>query len=361
MAITQLRVTNFRNITSARLDLGDRLNFITGPNASGKSSLIEAIYVLSRAQSFRTHLLRSVVQRDRDSATVYARLEKDTATARSRSIAIGIHQGRCEARVDTDPVRRLSDLTRALPIQLLTPRSYELLTSGPKNRRRLLLWGLFHVELDFLGVYRRYMTALSQRNAALRQGLNAQQFRPWDRQLGALAETIREHSSAYVHRLQHHLGDKLASLLPGYRVELIYRPGWDTTKSLQSLLQHELGKDREAGYTRMGPQRADLRILLDGQPIERFASNGQQKLIVLAILLSQGAVYREFSGGEGPVLLMDDFAAELDEENRQRVLDLIDQDHNQCLATGLGTPPPEDLPEGSVMFHVEHGMFHVEQ
>ncbi len=259
------------------------------------------------------------------------------------------------AKLDGTPVSRLSELSRAFPVQLITPRSYELLTAGPKYRRRILYWGLFHVEHSFLDVYRRFAKGLAQRNAALRSGKRNDEIKVWSMQIASASAEIFQYATAYVNDLRSILLPLLTQLLPGYDFDLEYKPGWDTNNKLLDSLVKTIEKDREIGYTRIGPQRADIRLRINDHSLDGFASNGQQKLIVFALLLSQLIQYKN-RFQVSPVLLLDDFAAELDKASQKKVLATVDSAAVQCMATGLSIP--DILESAAKVFHVEHGVFH---
>ncbi len=352
MIIKRLQLYGFRNIDSVSIDPGDGLNLIAGPNASGKSSLLEGIYLLSRGRSFRTGALRSLVKRGEEKATAFSEISDGTI---NRSLSMALSRGKSVATLDGARVSRRSELTQAFPVQLITPRSYELLTSGPKYRRRILYWGLFHVEQSFLAVYRRFTKGLAQRNAALRSNKRTDEINVWNIEIASCSVEIHQHATAYVNDLRSICLPLLSEILPGYQFDLEYKPGWDTSLNLLDSLRGSVDKDREIGYTRIGPQRADLRLVIDGQALENFASNGQQKLVVFALLLSQLILYKK-RFQVSPVLLLDDFAAELDHASQSMVLNSVGTASVQCLSTGLSIP--ESLDPATKVFHVEHGVFH---
>ncbi len=356
MSIDQLRISHFRNIASAQLDLSDRLNLVSGPNASGKSSLIEAVYVLSRARSFRSARLNRVIQNQHQAATVFCRLSAEAAHDR---VALTIEKGRTVAKLDGTTVPRLSDLAKAFPVQLLTPRSYRLLSSGPKNRRRLIHWGLFHVEPRFLSVYKRYMTTLAQRNAALKRRIARKEFPVWDHLLSELAAQIRQFSQVYFSGLEPCLSSTTKALLPGHEIQLEFLPGWEADRPLADVLREELDKDLERGYTRKGSHRADIKIRLDGQAIDDYGSNGQQKLFVFAFMKAQADYYASRLQCS-PLMLLDDFASELDHTNQARLIRLLNQPGVQSISTSLEPDVPHAMLSEARMFHVERGVFHVE-
>lgn len=352
MIIKRLQLNSFRNIDSVSINPSAGLNLIAGPNASGKSSLLEGIYLMSRGRSFRTSTLRSLIKSGEQKSTLFSEISDGTI---SRRLSMALSNKKSVAKLDGAHISRLSELSRAFPVQLITPRSYELLTSGPKYRRKILYWGLFHVEQSFLDVYRRFAKALAQRNAALRSGKRNDEINVWNIQIASCSLEIFQHATDYVNDLRSILLPLLSEILSGYRFELEYKPGWDTTLNLLDVLLASIDKDREIGYTRTGPQRADLHLTINGQALESFASNGQQKLVIFALLLSQLMLYKD-RFQVSPVLLLDDFAAELDQASQNKILTAVDGAAVQCLSTGLSIP--ECLDSETKVFHVEHGVFH---
>jgi len=247
----------------------------------------------------------------------------------------------------------LAALADALPLQVIDPEVHSLVAGGPELRRRFLDWVAFHVEHDHLDQWRRFRRALKQRNAALKGRAGAAAIKSWNtefvelslaldqsrrRALGIAMESLLEHGLA----------------LLGTELGFEYQQGWTKDKALDEALEEGLERDVHLGVTQHGPHRADLKVRYDERQARKLVSRGQQKLLASAMILAatetaQTALERSL------LLLLDDPAAELDADSLGRLLDAVKALGCQVVATSLDKGIL-DVPPGSAMFHVEHGV-----
>ncbi len=323
MPLATLDIIGFRNLEPLALECSADLNIIIGANAAGKTSFLEAIYFLSRGRSFRTPRMRDMVRHNERSLRIVARVQGRSGL---RPVVAGVaYDGiRSNARLDGEPVRSLAQLTSCVPVLLLNPDSHRLLDDGPRQRRRFLDWGLFHAEGRFWDIWRRYQAALRQRNAALRSGQPQRLLSVWDDELVTAAEQLDGLRQEFCHALALELQPLLDALLGLQSVNIEYQRGWSRERSLAEILRDEIMADRRQGYTRRGPHRADFTIYIDGESADRRLSRGQQKLLIIALILTQARLYR-LRRDHPCILLIDDLPAELDSDSRARVI--------TCLAT----------------------------
>jgi DNA replication and repair protein RecF len=351
--LTRLEVHHFRCLTLAELDFAPRCNLISGPNASGKTSLLEAIFVLGRGRSFRTPRTELLIQRGAHEFLLTGRIEAST-TASSRPVGIRYGRAGFEARAGGVAVRSLAELATVFPVQAIDPEVHRLIEEGPQERRRYLDWGVFHVKPTFVEQWRRYQRVLKQRNAALRAQADAAVVRAWDTELIETGEALAQSRQEYLEHLQpavHAMGLRLL----GRPVELRLANGWAQDQSLREALDHSWGRDREQGTTHAGPHRADLAIRVGGELAKHRVSRGQQKLTAAAMLLGQLACDHDL-GSPTAALLVDDPAAELDSEHLSALLEVVCELPGQLFVTALDPSLTafERLPEPR-RFHVEHG------
>jgi DNA replication and repair protein RecF len=333
MTIELLRLTDFRNFRDAEIRPGPGVNLITGPNGSGKTSLIEAVGFLSNGRSFRTPLVQRVVSYGCESLTVYAELCSGDDRKR-----IGISRGKSrdtEIRINGESVRRLAELSRELPLQILNPESMSLLgDGGPELRRSFIDWGCFFSDESFFGNWARFRNVLKQRNAALRTAGSYQSVAYWDRELVRYSEAVSEVRERYCSAIRDDLMRYLSEFLPDFTFSIDYYRGWERDADLAGLLERSFPRDREAGYTMSGAQRADLRIKADGIPARDILSRGQLKLAVCAMKLSQG-LHLEQSSGRPCTFLIDDFASELDAARRMLLSEKLSGVRGQIFVTAV--------------------------
>lgn len=347
MPIDHLDIQHLRNLESARLAFTSGLNLITGLNASGKTSLLEAIALAVTGKSFRTPRIDQLVQHGSDEMLVVG--EYRQADQRYR-VGLSRCAGKTQVKLNGAFVNRTTDLVDYLPLFVLTPQSHELLDSGPKMRRHYLDWGVFHVEHRYLDVWQRYHRILRQRNATLRQQASTKAIQAWDSPMIDNAEQIHDFRQRYIDRLQPWLHEYCSNLL-GLEVDIRYQAGWNTEVGLAPILQEQLDKDLNRGFTSMGPHRADIKLKHAGKTVQSLFSRGQQKLLICAMTLAQMRVLERDC-----LILVDDLPAELDPHKRQALMQALRSTGAQIMvtATESGLIQADEWPERK-MFHVEHG------
>ncbi|MFV8834997.1 DNA replication/repair protein RecF [Aquisalimonas sp.] len=349
MAIASLTLSGVRNLADATVQCDPRCNVIVGANAAGKTSVLEAIHVLARVRSFRTARLDRV-RRD-GTAELVIRGDVEFGTGVHR---LGVARGAegTRVRVDGQDARGLSELARWLPVQVINTESQRLLQDGPAARRSYLNWSAFHVEQAYHSAWRRYDRALRQRNAALRES-DLRTARALEGELVAAASLLDEFRRSVLTLLQPHLDQYLQRWLPDAPVQLVYRRGWSQARSLAEVLPEQRESEMNMGYTLSGPHRADLQLRAQGMEAQHWLSRGQQKVLVIAMLLAQASVIAD-QGGIQPVLLVDDLPAELDVQYRAAVLDAIQDNQGQVFLTAIDA---DALPVAAGrLFHVEQGV-----
>jgi DNA replication and repair protein RecF len=330
MSLRRVQVTDFRCLQSADLDLDPRFTLISGPNGSGKTSLLEAIYVLGRGRSFRTRRLEHLIRQGASQFVVFGEVD-----AADRRIPVGVEgsPSGIRARIAGAAAGSLAELALVLPVQIIDPEVHGLIEDGPNRRRRFLDWGVFHGEPSFVGNWQRYRQALKQRNAALKAGQPPAAVAAWDADLIRYGELLSMARSEYVALLSPHAGSIGRKLL-GMDLELGYRSGWAKDMSLGEALERSRGHDQTSGVTQVGPHRAELGIRLNGLPVKDRISRGQQKLLAAALLMAQLKLFPEDASVQ-PSLLLDDPAAELDDERLAGLIREVASHSVQLIVTTL--------------------------
>jgi DNA replication and repair protein RecF len=330
MALRRLQVSDFRCVQAAELHLDPRFTLITGPNASGKTSMLEAVYVLARGRSFRTRSLDTLIRNSRDKFVVFGEAE-----LQDRRLTLGIEGSAAgmRAKLGGQRVASLAELAAVLPVQIIDPEVHRLIEEGPSRRRRFLDWGVFHVEHGFVSHWQQYQVALRQRNASLKSRQPRAVVVAWDGELLRLGELIDLARKRYVDRLGQAAG-VIAQALLGLDLTLAYRSGWPREKTFAEALAQSWARDVELGATTVGPQRAELAIRLAGSAVKDRISRGQQKLLAAALLMAQVELFPA-EANVRPTLLLDDPAAELDAERLLGLIRQVAQSSVQLIVTSL--------------------------
>ena len=395
--IKQLKIHELRNLKQVNLTLA-ACNLIVGANGSGKTSLLEAVFLLSRGKSFRHHEPKRYIRHHQSACTVWAR----TTFEDSCTLAI---QKKLDETGKSDTILRFNDhtvptqstLSFHLPTLLIDPVSMSLLDEGSVSRRQMLDWLAFHIQPKFYHQWLQYQRLLKQRNALLKQpGIHHKlpELFAWDEQLGFYAHALHEHRLAVFDQWVGYFDEMIKQLLPEYHssLSLQYLAGFDHSESLSQTLKGRLNQDIDLGYTRIGAHRADVNVKIhfqndQGQKIREQAthilSRGEKKLLITALKLSQLKLmchaFQEISvqTAHPPVVLIDDLDAELDDDAIEILLKTVlslpcqviitslnAQTHQKILvlkpdistATSVSSQPnTEDL--SYKMFHVEQGEF----
>ncbi|MGP4789461.1 DNA replication/repair protein RecF [Psychrobacter sp. 1Y11] len=369
--IERLQATDLRNLQQVKLQAA-ACNVIIGENGSGKTSLLEAIFLLSRGKSFRHSQPKRYVQHHRPSATVHATLSDDTSLAiQKQTDATTI------LRLNQSTVYNQSILTEQLPTLLIDPSSMDMLEQGSASRRQLLDWLVFHMKQGFHPQWVAYQRLLKQRNSLLKQSKSLTQvqlaeLKSWNKGLANHAALIHHYREQVFLAWQPYFEKSIAQLLPSYaqQISLSYHAGYDVTTPLDVQLEERLAQDLQLGYTRIGSHRADIHVHWRSQSdmgvrdeqskaaaeyqtdttkpsaskeqklptLKEQAANvlsrGEKKLLITALRLSQlplllNDVPTEESVSQNlqtdsyttttPVVLLDDITAELDD----RAIDIL--------------------------------------
>lgn len=347
MKITTIQIENFRNLKSVSFKPNPVLNFIVGNNGAGKTSILESIVVLSRGRSFRTSQASELVGPVKPTFSVFTETQSDDG----QCDRLGLERSgkHWKARKNGQDLAQISQLTRSLPLVLMEPNSHLLVNGTPDVRRRFLDWGVFHVEQEFLEVWRRFSKTLRQRNAALRQG-QIDVIESIDELLSPLGSRLSQLREAYSKSISKETQSIVSDLSAGLSdITLEYQNGWGSGPYREALSKWR-ERDLERGATSQGPHRADL-VLMKGNTLARAVlSRGEQKILSSALLLAQAAFLK--LQGESPVLLLDDLTSEFDRLHCKKVLAKFLETNGQVWITG--TREPECSGPCSV-FHVEHG------
>lgn len=349
MPIALVQGENFRLYRKFEIRPHPTLNLIVGDNAAGKTTLLEALFVAGRGRSFRATSLNELSGSDGRGWTMFMQV----AGENDRRIGIGWNREGLQTRMDEERGARLSDIVRAIPMQILDPQAHRLLDEGPTYRRSFVDWGVFHVEHRFLDVWRRYQRALRQRNGALRAQQEDRAIQAWDEELSSSGEELAEMRANHLIRAAEGLSRWSQRLLGTPDASYTWSRGWSDEIGLKEVLALNLDQHRRLGVTVQGPHRAELKISLDRARAKGRVSRGQQKMLIAAMVLAQAELLST-AGAPAPVLLLDDFGSELAPEYQSRLAAALAAYAGQKFVTAFELPPAFEGIEGR-LFHVEHG------
>lgn len=358
MALIRLLIQNFRNIESADIEPSSGFNFLIGPNGSGKTSVLEAIYTLGHGRAFRSVQADKVINHEQPEFILHARINENS----NRELALGLsknRQGDTRVRINGSDGHKIAELAQLMPIQLITPEGFTLLNGGPKFRRAFLDWGCFHAEPHFFQAWSNLRRLLKQRNAALRQVTHYRQLSPWDKELIPLATQISEWRAAYANAIQDDIASTCRAFLPEFSLSFSFQRGWDREIHYGELLERQFERDRMLTYTSLGPHKADFRIRAGGTAVEDMLSRGQLKLLMCALRVAQGE-YLTRQSGRHCLYLIDDFASELDAQRRKLLAERLKTTGAQVFVSAINAEQITDMiGENGKMFSVKYGKIEI--
>lgn len=325
MILTDLNIHHLRNISAAHLSLNSRFTFIMGPNGSGKTSILEALYLLSCGHSFRSREISPIISHGQSALTVFARAENHNTVSIQKSCSEPT-----QIKLNNQFCTTTSQLAYALPCQIFYSDIFQIIDAGPSVRRSVLDWGLFHVKPNYLTLWKEYKQVLKQRNALLKKHAPYAHFIPWDQQLSHLANQLDELRQDYFELWKTRFYNVLQQLTDS-PCSIHYFKGWDkkqTGKTLEQILEDHFSGDNQKLYTQYGAHQADILIESNDIKARQVLSRGQQKIILIALKLAQGELLDHQC-----LYLFDDLVSELDDTHQKKLLNYLASQQGQYVIT----------------------------
>jgi DNA replication and repair protein RecF len=337
MIVTGLRLRDFRSYARADVELGHGLTVVHGPNGTGKTNLLEALYFGCTGRSCRTTDERQVVRFGAPAARVEVDLHDDHG--RVHALAVGFAPGEAKRlHADGAPVERLVDVQARPLICVFLPDRLELVKGPPALRRSHLDQVIAAIWPARVATRRAYSQALGQRNALLarvRSGLASRSSLPaWDAELACHGIALRDDRAGAVELLAPHFAALATELGLGEGAGLRYRPRSRAAdaRELAAELAERTASDLERGFTGHGPHRDELGLLRDDRELRAYGSQGEQRLALLALLLAERATLAA-ARDSPPLMLLDDVMSELDPDRRALLAALLGGDGQSVVST----------------------------
>lgn len=357
MRLRQLTLRNFRNVALATVEFRGRQQFFVGANAQGKTNLLEAAGYLTALRSFRTSESKLLIAHGHDVAAIAAEIEHERAG--DTRVTIKVRKNGKELWCDQTRVTKLGDYLGRFPTVVFSSQDLLLVRGAPALRRRWLDLTLASMDAGYLAALQTYTKALAARNALLKRGnASSVELGAFEQQLAPAAVVLiarrREGLTALGEKMRASYA-RLDEAIGNDAGDIRYEPDFaeESVDALLAKLVNSRGRDTQFRATLVGPHRDDFSFMIRGAPARDFASEGQQRSLVLALRLAQAAWFHERSGVR-PVLLADDVLGELDPNRRRRFWSSIERE-SQVIATGTSLPESE-LGEWQV-FDVKNGTF----
>ncbi len=361
MYLKELRLANFKNCESADLAFSEKVNCFVGLNGAGKTNVLDSIYYLSFCKSFFNATDKLNIRHDQDFFSIHGTYGFDDKENESVS-CVQKRDAKKSFKFNKKEYDRLSDHIGKFPLVMISPYDRDLINDGSELRRKFIDGVISQFDPLYLNALLKYNRALLQRNMQLRQFADSRHFdrsllQLWDDQLCVCADDIHDKRQLFLDEFKpifQHYYEVVSGAKE--KVAVIYNSKLDN-KPLQQLLEENLQQDTYSCYTNVGIHKDDLEFLLDGHPLKKFGSQGQQKSFVVSIRLAQFE-YNYQKIGYKPILLLDDIFDKLDDERVKKLVRLVGDNHfGQVFITDTQRQRIERLFEDT---DINHRIFEVE-
>lgn len=341
MYIKEIKLNNFRNYKQLDLNLNKNINIIYGNNAQGKTNILESIFLCSFGKSFRTTKEKEMIMFNENNLIVEIFYQKKD---RDGKIKIEIGEKK-QIYLNGVKIKKLSELLGNINIVIFTPDDINILKDGPANRRRFLDMMIGQLRPNYVYNLNMYIKTIEQRNNYLRQireeNKPEEMLEIWDEKLADYGEKIFNYRNEFIEKISKKINKIHGEITDDKeKLKIEYVSNCENKEDYLKLLKERRKLDIIKGFTTKGVHRDDFMIYINDKEVSTYGSQGQNRTVILSLKLSElNVVYEEI--GEYPILLLDDFMSELDEERRKNFLNNIK--NTQVILTGTEKIDLHDL------------------
>ncbi len=333
MYLTHLEITGFRNIEHARLDFTRTRNLFFGDNAQGKTNIIEAIYILCLAKSFRAREDIDLVPFDKKEFTIIGKFVDAHEIKRRVVVFYSIDQGK-KIRLDGKRVVQFSKLVGQFPVVVLSADDFAITNGPPSQRRRFFNIFFSQSSQRYLEDLKEYERALKQRNNILSSMMLGKSISPgilevWSEQLISKGEALIKFRAKVIDEIRTHLADNYQILTNSSEIlNISYQPNvpfeepQEISHNFRSALLKLAQKEKKRGTSLAGPHRDEYRFSIGEKDLRRFGSRGEHKSVLISLKATESKFLQQKMETQ-PILLLDDLYSELDKDRGKKALDLF--------------------------------------
>lgn len=309
MYIKNIKIKNFRNYTDQELELDKNINVIYGDNAQGKTNILEAIFLSAFGKSFRTSKDKEMIRKGESFSNIEINYEKKD---RDGKININISDKK-SISINDIKIKKLSELLGNINIVIFTPDDMDILKDGPSKRRKFLNMMIGQLRSNYVYNVNMYDKTLEQRNNYLKtNNFNKDMLDIWDEKLADYGEKIYQYRNEFINKIKEKIGD-IHKEIADEEIKIHYISDCENKEKYLNKLIKNRDIDIRKGYTTAGVHRDDFKVFINGEEVNIYGSQGQNRTAILSLKMAELEVVYE-DVGEAPILLLDDFMSELDEK-----------------------------------------------
>jgi DNA replication and repair protein RecF len=329
MILKSLSLLNYKNFDSKSFTFNDKINCIVGNNGIGKTNVLDAIYHLSFGKSYFNPVATQNIKHDQDFFVVHGEYEKEN---KSEKVIVSLKRGQTKViKRNGKAYEKFSEHIGFLPLVIISPADRDLIIEGSDTRRKFIDSVISQSDKSYLNHLIKYNKILAQRNAllkyfALNHTFNKDTLDVYNGQLNDFGTEIFIKRKNFLNAFIPIFKERYEAISNGNEVvELIYHSDL-LEDNLNTLLQKSINKDKMLQYTSVGVHKDDLHFNIEGHPIKKFGSQGQQKSFLIALKLAQFDFIKAQSN-VNPILLLDDIFDKLDEQRVSQIIKLVDNEN----------------------------------
>ncbi len=348
MRVKWLKVKNFRNYDSQFVEFFDGINLILGKNGQGKTNLVEAVMLTALTKSPRTSHDDDMKKENTNQTSVEVCVQHNFGDV--KILANLSDNEKKSFSINSNQVKKISDVFGNLVAVYFAPSDLKIVSGGPQERRDFMDTDISQLSGSYYNLILRYEKVLSQRNKLLKfvhdKSVIIDQIEIWNSQLAYLAGLIIKTRKNFIQKLSNPAAEALNHIskdADSLKISYVGVKG-ETAKEIEqeilNSLHNNLERDMELGYTSIGPHRDDVKFELNGRDLKVFASQGQQRSVVLALKIAEMRVFEE-ELGEKPIFVLDDVFSELDSARQKKLFEMLSGTQVMMTGTAFKFKPNE--------------------
>lgn len=331
MILNKFSAENFRNVENQSITFLPGVNLLYGDNAQGKTNAIEAIYLFARGKSFRAKEDKELLKFEKEGFRISIDFTSDNGEERLEYSLFGREKLR---KKNGYKISKIKDMIGSFKAVLFSPDDLSLVKDSPEERRSFLNIAISQTSPSYIDIYSNYKKALDNRNHILKEASQGRfydenELLSWSEYMAEYASYIYmmrkdyvEKANIYANKVVKEISEGKEDIKLFYKsdIEIDLKEKEDIKREYVRIFSEKTDREKNAGLTLSGPHRDDIEIFINGKSARIFASQGQQRSIVLSLKIAEGEIIKELSG-EYPVFLFDDVLSELDEKRKKYILE----------------------------------------